>query len=175
MPSTSILALDLATQTGWAAWHKHVTSVGSAHFKGTVGEALNAYQLWLIERAGPLCEGGLVIVFETPWVGPKTHQDVARKLQGLAGVTEMVAHQLGVRCMEANNASVLLHFTGKGGGKRKEKKARTITACNERGFHPRNDDEADAIALLDYAAHYLRVKTDIPEGPLFGERMGAAA
>ncbi len=175
MPSTSILSLDLATQTGWAKWQSHVTSVGTVCFRGSVGRALHAYQLWLIEQAGPLCEGGLVIAFETPWVGPKTHQDVARKLQGLAAVTEMVAHQLGARCLEGNNSSVLLHWTGKGGGKRPEKKARTMAACEVRGFHPQNDDEADALALLDYPAHFLKVTTDILEGPLFSAMAEAAA
>ncbi len=172
----NILALDLATSTGWATWHHHVTSFGSAQFKGKVGPALHAYQLWLIERAGLLCEGGLVIIFETPWIGRKTHQQTARKLQGMAAVTDMVVHQLGCRSFECLTAQVLKHWTGNGGGKRPEKKARTIAACNARGFNPSNDDEADALALLDYAAHCLNIKTDIPEGPLFGARgQGKAA
>ena len=175
-PSTSILALDLATVTGWAKWRKHVTSFGTVTFggRGTLFvRVLTSYRDWL---AAQIKEGGFqAVIFESPYVGPRTHQATARVLLGLAAVTELVCNDHGVRCMEANNASVLKHWTGRGGGKRKDKKARTLAACNERGFHPRDDDEADALALLDYAAHCLGIKTDIPEGPLFGERAGEAA
>ena len=163
----NLLALDLATSTGWATWHNNATSFGSALFKGSVGEALSAYQRWLTDLAGPLSEGGLTIVYEAPWVGPKTHQQVARKLQGLAVVTDVVAHDIGCEAFEVLNPPVILHFTGSAGGKRKERKARTIGAAKDRGFDVQNDDEADAIAILDYAAHCLGIKTNIPDGLLF--------
>ena len=171
MPSTSILALDVATQTGWAKWHNQVTSVGTVTFgkRGTpLVRVLARYRDWLVDQL----DGGdfQAVAFEAPYIGPHTHQATARVLLGLAAVTELVCDDHDVRCLEANNSSVLLHFTGKGGGKRKDKKARTIEACNDRGFHPQNEDEADALGILDFTAHFLKVKTDIPEGPLFSER-----
>ena len=177
MPEITILAIDLATSTGWAKWHKRVTSFGTKVLPKAgenIGFYLFTFDEWLlvkIEETAPA-----LIVFDPPWVGPKTGQKTATCLFGLAGVLELRCLREGVQCREANNQEVLKHWTGKGGGKREEKKARTLAAAHTRGFHPRNDDEADALAILDYAAHCLGVKTDIPDGLLFGARgQGAEA
>ena len=177
MAETSILALDLATRVGWARWHKRVTSFGSKQLPSAgelVGRYLDYFDRWFLVQLAEVMPA--MVIFDPPWVGPKTGQDAARCLIGLASVVEMRCYQQEIACREAHNQTVLKHWTGQGGGKRKDKKARTIAACNARGFHPRNDDEADALAILDYAAHCLGIKTDIPEGPLFGARsQGEAA
>lgn len=164
-----ILALDLATVTGWAGWDGSASSAGTATFGGSIGLAFAAYHSWLIKKIQAFSDGEArpVIVFETPWVGSHTHQETARKLMGFAVVTEMVAHELSCRCLEVGTKTIIRHFTGAGGGKRADKKARVVAACRARGIEVSDDNEADALALLDYAAHCCKVKTDIPPGPLF--------
>ncbi len=166
----NILALDLATVTGWASWREGTLGFGTVRFGGDVGSALSRFQSWLRDEV----RGGFVerpvydqVIFESPWIGPNTSQIVARRLQGLAAVCEMEIYKIpGCECLEVNNSAVVKHFTGVGGGKSKAKKARTIDACQARGINPADDNEADAIAILDYAAHCLGVTTSIPDGAL---------
>lgn len=165
----NLLALDLATVTGWAGWNGSPTSFGTVKFRGETGLAFAAYHSWLVKKINEFTDGENrpVIVFEKPWVNASTSQDTARKLMGFAVVTEMVAHELECRCLEVGTKTVMRHFTGAGGGKRADKKARVIAACLARGLEVCDNNEADALALLDYAAHCFKVKTDIPPGPLF--------
>lgn len=132
-----------------------------------LGEFLSQYTGWLGDTIRT--ERVDTVVFEQPFVGVNTHQQVARKLMSLSGLTELVCWRADVDCHEANNASVRKHFIGKGRGKRADLKAMTIQACQDKGWGPQNDDEADALALLDYAAHLFKMKTPWPSGPLFAE------
>lgn len=172
MAAESLLTLDLATVTGWAVWrpdgnHPGVQS-GTERLPKTgddVGRFLCAYADWLmpfveLERPGR-------VVFEAPWIGPQTSQDVARKLLGLACMTEAVCHWQGIPAWEVNNASVRKHFIGKGRGDRRELKRLTMAACRERGWQPEDDNEADALAVMDYAAHCLRLDVPWACGALF--------
>lgn len=170
----SLLALDLATVTGYAVGdpelHERLTALeaygrgdNAKPFSGShriappgtpLGVFCIRYEDWLGDML--LVHQATHVVFEAPWVGGKTSQDVARKLMGLAILTETVATRAKVPWIrEANNASVRKHFIGKGRGDRKTLKRLTIEACQNRGWEPRNDDEADALALFDYACHCL--------------------
>lgn len=165
----NILALDLATVTGWAGWDGSASSAGTVTFRGSIGRAFSTYHRWLGRKISRFTDGEArpVVVFEKPWVGRNTHQDTARKLMGFAVVTEMVAYEFACRCLEVDTNTVMRHFTGAGGGRRADKKARVIAACLARGIDVSDDNEADALAILDYAAHCCKVKTDISLGPLF--------
>lgn len=171
-----ILSLDLAGVTGWATWNGAVTAFGSVAFKGELGKVCHELHLWLIERASQLEAGkivrpgeddGLIFVYEKPMIGPKTHLFTAERLFGLIAITNMTAHQLGAEIWHANTMRVAKHFTGHGGGKRKERKERCLAACRARGFNPEDDNAAEALAILDFAAHQCGIRTDIPDGPLF--------
>ncbi len=125
----NILALDLATVTGWASWREGTLGFGTVRFGGDVGPALCRFQGWLRDEV----RGGFLdraaydqVIFESPWVGPNTSQIVARRLQGLACICDMVVVDLPVECFEVNTRAVQKHFTGSGGGKREAKNARTI-------------------------------------------------
>ena len=185
----TLLALDLATSTGFAIGdplaHRVVTPLEAAagdnvkpvsgrfvvaRPKTDLGPFLVGFEDWL---TGIFDEHRVTqVVFEMPWIGavkdPRTDrcilsasQTTLRKLTGLAGMTEAVAHRRGLSeddIWEANNASVRKHFIGKGKGKRDELKRLTIEACQVRGWDPMTDDEADALALFDYACHFLQNK-----------------
>ena len=85
----------------------------------------------------------------------------------LAGITELLALKHKVAFVaEAHNATVRKHFTGKGNAKSAELKAMTMAACRARGWAPVDDNEADALAILDYFCERKGVRVAW-ERPLF--------
>lgn len=148
-----LLTLDLATNIGWAARSDSGRiSHGVYRLPSTgknVGAFLDKFDLWLSDMV--TTHQPQRLLYETPWVGPQTSQDTARKLLCLGGFTEFICHRREVDCWEANNASVRAHFIGKGRGERGELKRLTIAKCRERGWAPKSDDDADALAMLSFA------------------------
>lgn len=172
---TAVLALDLATKTGWAAWSpKRELASGAVTLPSTgarVGAFLVAYERWLgvaLDEWQPAW-----VIFEAPILPRETNIHTVRKLCGLANSTETICERREIGCREANNATVRKHFIGVGRGKRAELKKLTMEACKARGWGPRTDDEADALSLLDYAMACLKLP-GLPEGPLFIDRGRAA-
>ncbi len=163
---TPILCLDLATTTGWAALRANGQVVsGAARIappKAPVGEFACLFGRWLTELV--IQNAPEMIVFEAPFVGDRTAQATARKLIGLAVLTELHAYTREIECFERPYRSVVKHFTGSGGGKRDEIKARVVAACEARGWRPESQDEADALALLWYARHCIGDPAAAPPG-----------
>lgn len=82
-----------------------------------------------------------------------TNIDSLRVLAGLAAHAESWADGMGLRSVQAVNVSTWRkHFIGsqKRGSKRATLKDLTIERCEQLGFKPRRDDEADALGILDY-------------------------
>lgn len=155
-----VIALDLATVTGWAVWRPAGSVAYGSRRLGRAGDADGAffagYHSWLADMI--TVEQPAAIVFEAPWVGPDTHQQTARRLMGLAVVTELVAHLREIpRVREVNVASVRKHFVGNGRGERAAMKRAVIEGCRQRGWDPKDDNAADALAVLDFALHCFRV------------------
>lgn len=161
-----VLALDLATVTGWAVGplpRRPLTLLEATVRKppqplsgiqriarpGTnVGKFLSNYADWLelmIEEHKP--QG---LIFEAPILPAHGNMVSTRKLVGLAGVTEMVAHDMGIRWVrEGYPSQIKLHICGFGGPGKDGVKA----AIRARGWSFADDNEADALALHDYAGH----------------------
>lgn len=113
------------------------------------------------------------IFIETP-ISPAQLQgnttiQIIRLLGGIAAHAHSFAHAYGCRIQEINVASWRADFVGriltsdasararrakKDGDKRAsargELKALTVARCQQFGFNPRSDDEADAIGILTY-------------------------
>lgn len=165
-----ILALDLATNIGWAAlrlrddppWY------GSHKLPSTgadVGRFLDEYEAWLVPQIKSQMPA--VIVYEAPVLPPKTQIITLRKLYSLAGFTELVARRHGVECREAHMQSARKVVLGHGRpGKGKELKQNIMAYCRLRGWNPRNDDEADALVILEYAI--AKLNSDLDSARLFG-------
>ena len=121
-----ILAIDGARSTGWAALRPDGTIMSGTKVLGPedmrIGPLLHNYEYWLkrlvIEHAPAF------IYYEQPWVGPKTAQATALMLMSLAGETHKVGFLQKVTVYPVLNPTVVKHFTGNGGGKRVERKAR---------------------------------------------------
>lgn len=177
-----VLALDLATNVGWAFGNTEqgpaptdlelasgVTPpefISNSHRiakpKCPLGQFFDAFEVFLSDLI--TVNNPEFLIFEAPWVGPKTHQDTARKLMGLACFTEYVALKKGIhehKVFETNNRLVRTHFIGGNSGGRDVIKQKTIAACKARGWRPVDDDAADALALLDYAIHCLAMKKGV--------------
>lgn len=163
-----LLCLDLATRTGFchgAADTGEVPTIGNVLMPSTgadVGRFLAAYRDWLTEK---VCEVEPdLIVMEAPILHGTTTITVTRKLQGLAGVTEMVVTDLNqkhralglaeIEVAEVAATSVKKALTGSG---RAEKPA-MIEAARLYGLNPSCSDEADAFGVF-----LLTVRTRLPE------------
>lgn len=173
----SLLALDLASRVGFAWWDGEEDLLASGAFRAApkgLGTRLFLEQ-WSATLGEVLANARPThIVFETPWVGPKTHQETARKLLGLASELERVCYARHIpeaNIYEVNVSAVRKHFTGRGRAKggRKETKEMVLRECWRRGMRAKDDDEADALAILDYAAALLDIAV-VPQTHITGLR-----
>lgn len=162
-----LLALDLAKRTGWAAWTEGDTRPRFGHFDmPSAGEDIGRYLMSFHDQLSALIKMWRpdFVVYESPWVGnnPKT----AAILMAQAGHTEFCARWHGIgRYLQADPSTVRKHFLGSARGKRADIKPLVIAECHRRGWAVSVDDEADACALLVFAAHYLRLQTPFPIAP----------
>ena len=167
----AILALDLATTTGWAiatplavaAWPVGVmgakgpidgVTYGSITFGGKGRACLFLeFSRWLdrlIERGGI----GLAAI-EAP-VHART-MPAMRIAGGLAAISEMICAFRSINSLEVPPTTVKKHFTGSGAAT----KPQMMAACDARGWLPPDNNAGDALAVLDWAVHSLGNNTRI--------------
>ncbi len=152
-----LLALDIATVTGWAAGETSAApSFGHRRIKtdgrnfGLAMCSFSAWLAWIIEWQYPDH-----IVYEKPidTIHGKTRLETKCLLIGLCMHAEYVAYDHGLPISWVNNASVKKHFTGRGGfGKKVDPYPMTV-AAHQRGWMVETHDEADACGIWDYGAH----------------------
>lgn len=171
-PNKAVLALDLATTTGWAiatpqavaAWPVCLlgakgpidgVTYGSVNFSGGGrGLLFLGFSRWLdqlIEREGI---GSAAI--EAP-VQARTMQAM-RIAGGLAGLSEMVCAFRGVKSVDVAPTTVKKHFSGIGNAK----KPLMMAICDARGWLPQDNNAGDALAVLDWAIHSFGNVTNTP-------------
>jgi len=162
MKQAAVLALDLATTTGYA-WHRPGMPrpfFGSFRLPGDAretGKACDALERWLRDLYIILkADGGISHFFyEAQHVGPKLNMDVLYKLIGLGATVEKFAFQTGNRlCYRVNIAEWRKHFLGKGSGfkaRGENQKEMAIQRCGQYGWHTDVSDAAEALGILDYS------------------------
>lgn len=170
-----ILALDIATRSGWAAGEgaDNAPAFGTLVLPASVtpgdyGRRFAAFRrgmVRLIAEHSPRC-----IWFEAPLTfGGDTNQHTMRMLIGLAAICEEVAETYEIECVEANNQAIRKHFIGTARGNREELKAGVMRRCHEMGWDVCDDNQGDACALFDYARHRLRIAGRLTQSlPLMG-------
>ena len=173
MDINAVLFLDIATDTGYASRSAKGAVLSGVHKlpkDKDLGRFLSAYHYWLVDLLGAFDRNEMVVAYEQPFAGNKS---AAPKLYALAGHTEFVCRRLGVgRYFPVHNRSIRAHFLGGGMKKRAELKRLTIDECRRRGFKPVDDNEADAIAGLDYACHCCRLPGIGPGGMFSASAQG---
>lgn len=176
-----ILALDLATVTGFALGDLSGIKIsGSRQFPKTgtdIGWFADAFRSWLatgLKRHRPT-----KVVYEQPIIhGPETTLATCRKLYGLAWQTELTCRDLKMEGVlgqtfvveEVNISDWRTHFLGRGYPRSREAcKAAVKQMCRVRGFLFDDDNEAEAIAILDYALACAAPASAIRATPLFAD------
>lgn len=146
---TSVLALDLGTQTGWALHQLDGTvTSGSETFKpGRFeggGMRFLRFKRWLTEIKQTLDVLDAVYFEE---VRKHSSTDAAHVYGGfMAHLTAWCEHHQ-IPYQGVPVGTIKKHATGKGNAS----KEMMLTAAQARGFQPADDNEADALALLDWA------------------------
>lgn len=147
-----LLALDLATQTGWCAGDgSELPELGTVLMPSSgedVGVFLSFWERWLLLKIEALQP--TVVVFEAPILPRETSLHTVRKLCGLAGVTEKVCHDRKIECAEVANSTVKKELSGSGKGGKMDMD-RVAKAC---GLSPKTYDEADAFGVWIVAVRY---------------------
>jgi hypothetical protein len=148
----AVLALDLGTTTGWALRVDtgRITS-GTMTFRPTRfeggGMRFLRFRSWLREIAQHA--GGLSrVVFEE--VRAHAGTDAAHLYGGWLAHLSAWCEETSLPYEGVPVGTIKRYATGKGNAD----KARMIAAIQARGFHPADDNEADAIALLLWATDH---------------------
>lgn len=160
-----VLALDIATRTGWAIFGDDMDEP----FFGTlvlpkgaqeVGAPMEAFRQFLVDQHRMHRFTHIVIEAQHVAVGRRNKDgesvagidiNVVRKLIALAGMAEWFAHKIGAECWQVHIGTWRKHFLGRGTGMdRKTCKQMCLDQCRRLGFHPPDDDSAEAFGILDY-------------------------
>ena len=147
--TTTLLALDLGTTTGWALRGSdgHITS-GSERFRPQRfeggGMRFLRFKRWLTEIKQS-CGGIDALHFEE--VRRHAGVDAAHAYGGfLATLTAWCEHHQ-IPYQGVPVGTIKKHATGRGNAG----KADMVSAMRQRGFQPIDDNEADALAILLWA------------------------
>lgn len=150
--SGPILALDLATATGFAVARPGSNDLhfGTHRLPSTgkdVGAFAIAFDGWLsLMMAEHAPE---IVVYEQPSIFSKTTPDTIIKLSGLAYHTELICKREGARVYMANPSKLKKFFTGHG----KAKKPEMMAVARRYGWAVRDDNQADACAVWAWAVY----------------------
>lgn len=155
-----ILALDIASTTGWAEGLPGERPVcGSIKFKGKQHDRMAEMLIFLGNRLSAFRYR--MVIFESPldprWMGKATNFATTRLLLGLFGVAEAVAIRTGHTPREASVSDVRLHMLGCR-PKAADAKAMVMGKARELGFPDVGHDAADALMLWHYARDLIAGK-----------------
>lgn len=165
-----VAALDLAAATGIAIGEPGAAPVFWTEKLGDPdhrGMALMRIVSELIRKRG--VEG---ITIEAPVLkmGPKASADTLRSLIGLYAVADAAARYCGVKPVAGDVRTVRKHFLGYNPKGREEAKRAVKNRCRALGWDVRDDNQADACALLDWRLAQLSPAHAIRTTALFQER-----
>jgi crossover junction endodeoxyribonuclease RuvC len=184
---SDILAIDLATKTGWCRGRVGETpEFGTMNFaakkKGSKGgtdmllsgDSVFAAALdWIGEMLDPVPD---IVIIESMLppeaMRNKTSRQVRDRLAGLHGVVRAVARRKGVgEISEASVGDVRAHFISQRNLKRDDAKRGVIDRCQLLGWDVANDNEADACALWSFACALIDPKAALSVVPLFNKAL----
>ena len=165
MSKPRVVCLDLSGTVGFSFWDGYSHIVNSGSYSIPKSEWNNG--LFFV-RYRKFLDGLRVqydfdtCIIEAPILvkeGPKsTKVETAMRLMGLVAVSEYLCEVWGIsRVFTVDHKAVRRDFLGQGNVPvgRDKVKAAVIAECKRRGWNPIDDNEADALAMLD---HYARFK-----------------
>ncbi len=140
----SILALDLGTTTGWSLLHNGKIISGSKNFKPRSHEGGGMRYLRFRREFLDKFNAVQEVYFEE--VCRHTGTDAAHVYGGLLATLMAFCEEYTIPYRGVGVGVIKKHITGKGNAN----KDQVIKAVKAKGFNPIDDNEADALALLDY-------------------------
>ena len=170
-----ILAIDLATTTGWARGRvgEDAPMFGTASFAGKDQNQVFAKALqWMMEMVR---ESPPQIVIIESMLPPqamlnKTSRQVRDRLAGLHGVIRGCARRWGVgEISECSVGDVRKHFTGFRNMQRASAKQSVMEQCKALGWNVTDDNQGDACAIWSYAVSLIDPKQALRVSPLFNK------
>jgi hypothetical protein len=171
-----ILALDLATVTGWACGNPgEQAQSGTLRFgrggNASHGQIAAEAIAWFIEFLSEMKPG--IIAYEQPlppnFIGGKTTLNTGMVLMGLPFLLEGIAYKLGMYDVRPQRVSdIRTFFLGSNTIKSADAKQLTFERCQRLGFHPQDTNEADALALWCYQCAIVNPELAHKLTPLFG-------
>jgi hypothetical protein len=183
---TDILALDIATTTGWARGLVgcDAPSTGSVRFRkssqtgATDNMVFGACLSWISELLRPEPRPDILIVeamLPPEAMKGETSRAVRDRLAGLHGVVRGVAHLRGIgEIAHAEVNAVRRHFLGES-PKRERAKRETIERCKALGWRATDDNSADACALWSFGCSLIDPAQALRVSPLFNKRLTVRA
>jgi crossover junction endodeoxyribonuclease RuvC len=155
-----ILALDLATRTGWAYGVPGGKPIGGvwelppaallgrklASFENQLWDALALHQPRLVMFAASFTQGKAITGAEL--------------LLGLSAHVESSCYRHDAEVRKQAESTIRVHVFGKGGaqGSREALKARAMAWCAEQGYRVASDDHADALVVWTYACQTAGIR-----------------
>jgi crossover junction endodeoxyribonuclease RuvC len=148
---TKILALDLGTNTGWALFQPNESNDGYQVFSGTINLKNDRFQ-----------GGGMRFLRFRNWLDDINYQkdvssvyfeevrrhigtDAAHVYGGFLATLTSWCEDRKLPYQGVPVSHIKLHATGKGNASKQE----VIKAMETIGYQPKDDNEADALALLE--------------------------
>ena len=164
----NVLALDLGTRMGWAIIRPNGTISGMKSFvprsHDVPGQRWINFRAFLNELAAMSETDIGAIYFEDLIMNAKHGVGPIVMFGGYVAHLQLWAGVRRIPLYPVHNATIKKHWTGKGNAK----KVDMLRVCRERGIHAKDDNEADALALLDYAlcCEGAATPTAIEQAPL---------
>ena len=170
-----ILALDLATVTGWALGDVDAEpTFGSVVFGKRSMPDNDVFAMamrWALQRFQ--CEKAPDVLLLEGLLPPSAMKDETTRatrdrLAGLHGIMRGAAALFGVSRIEAIPVGdVREHFISDRHARRQHAKRDTVAQCRAAGWNVADDNAADALALWSYGVARERPATAIKRTPLF--------
>jgi hypothetical protein len=176
-----VLALDVATVTGWARGKPGAQPTsGSIRFASagaSKGAIYNGCLMWAIDFLTPPLPD--LIVIEQPLsfmakIG-KTNADAVELLHVLPGIIRAVAYQRGIYDWRSARVDVVRHHFIGSNPKGDEGKYQTVRKCRALCWDPKDDDAADALATWDYQCSLIDPVAGLRTSPLFNKQLRVPA
>jgi Holliday junction resolvasome RuvABC endonuclease subunit len=145
---TTVLALDLGTQTGWSLLHNGQVTSGTLSFKNDRyqggGMRYLRFSRWLDDMHRLLDNTIGEVYFEE--VRRHLGVDAAHVYGGFLATLTGWCEREGIPYEGVGVGTIKQHATGKGNAGKQD----VIASLQAKGYRPHDDNEADALALLEW-------------------------
>ncbi len=145
---TSVLALDLGTQTGWSLLHHDQVTSGTLSFKNDRyqggGMRYLRFARWL-DAMKDLTDSLGEVYFEE--VRRHLGVDAAHVYGGFLATLTAWCERHAIPYQGISVGTIKHHATGKGNASKQD----VLASVKAKGYQPHDENEADALALLEWA------------------------